>query len=509
MLASSLFVHASLAIAPQSLVKTEQASAVYYVDTQGNRHAFPDEQVFFSWYQDFSAVTIISQSQMAALPLRANIVYRPGTYWIKIQSLPKVYAVGQGGEIRWIESEQVAQQLSGTYQWQSRVRDVPDTFFLNYHVGEAITTENVSQGYNGLVYTNGGDPWMVWNGEKHLLTAAAITANALRSDLRIWTDTITPTRAIGQVMTGHVDEVVDAAQLFAPVVDHAPVAGEQIPLEQGEISLISSLIPEGYGSFVFQDPSINPTIPMTVYTYRPAGLPQDAPILFVIHGASRAVEGYRSSWVPYAEQYGFVLLLPHFPADVYTSGYQYPYGNIYTSSRMALPENYWYATMFDAIFDQVIATSNSTEQLYDLFGFSGGGQLVHRAIFAKPYAKVRRVIAASSGWYLWPDYGQTYPAGFGEAFFDHDRLAQSFSVPMQVIVGSEDTDPNAENLSKSAAAKLQGSQRVERATNFYNAARQFAMDNGLLFNWTFQVVPGVAHSNYQMAPAAAQLLYGE
>ncbi|HBU27859.1 TPA: hypothetical protein DEB00_01960 [Candidatus Uhrbacteria bacterium] len=497
--------HNVLAVTPQSLVKTPSASAVYYVDVQGERHAFPDEQVYFSWYRDFSDVQVISEAEMASLPLKRNIVYRPGTYWIKIQSLPKVYAVSQGGEIRWIESEQVAQQLTGTNQWQSRVRDVPDTFFLNYHVGDPITMGNVSEGYNGLMYSQENEPWMVWNGDKHALTAAAITANALRQELSVWTNAIRPTRATGQAITGRRADVMDAAQLQAPLQDIVPV----FAIEEEPVVLISSLIPEGYGSFVFQDPLINPTVPMTVYTYRPAGLPQDAPILFVIHGASRAVEAYRSGWVPYAEQRGFVLLLPHFPADVYSSGYQYPFGNVYTSSRTLLPENYWYATMFDAIFDHVVATSNSTESLYDLFGFSGGGQLVHRALFAKPYAKIRRVMASSSGWYLWPDYNQAYPAGFGTTFFENDRLAQSFSMPLHIIVGSEDVDPEASNLSRSAAAMLQGTQRVERATNFFDAAQRFAAENGLPFAWTLQVIPGVAHSNSQMAPVAAQILYGD
>lgn len=230
-LATTVPVQPVQAVATRTLVKTDVSSAVYYVDDNGVRHAFPDSHVYFSWYEDFSTVQTISVAEMGALPLGANIVYRPGTHWIKIQSLPYVYAVGQGGEIRWIESETVAQQLSGTFQWNQRVRDVPDTFFVDYTVGDPITEENVSQGYNGLVYTSGLNPWIVWSGERRRIMDVALDDNYLRDEFRVWSDEVSPgvPLALGLLINGQNSDLVDVAQLSAPAVVVTPVEPEPDP----------------------------------------------------------------------------------------------------------------------------------------------------------------------------------------------------------------------------------------------------------------------------------------
>ena len=56
---------------------------------------------------------------------------------IKINSDPKVYAVGAGGTIRSLASETVASGLYGA-TWNKMVDDVPDGFFSNYKMGKAI-----------------------------------------------------------------------------------------------------------------------------------------------------------------------------------------------------------------------------------------------------------------------------------------------------------------------------------------------------------------------------------
>jgi uncharacterized protein YkwD len=57
---------------------------------------------------------------------------------VKIQSDPKLYAVTRGGVLRWVASETVATQLYGQY-WNQAVDDVPDSFFVNYSIGDPIT----------------------------------------------------------------------------------------------------------------------------------------------------------------------------------------------------------------------------------------------------------------------------------------------------------------------------------------------------------------------------------
>ncbi|MBN1326222.1 S8 family serine peptidase [Candidatus Falkowbacteria bacterium] len=111
---------------------------VYYYGADGKRYAFPDRNTYFSWYANFSSVLTISDTDLAIITLGGIVNYRPGSL-IKINSLPNVYAVTHNGILRWIKTEEIAKMLYGE-NWAILVRDVPDSFFINYKIGEAIET---------------------------------------------------------------------------------------------------------------------------------------------------------------------------------------------------------------------------------------------------------------------------------------------------------------------------------------------------------------------------------
>ncbi len=113
------------------LIKMDGLSSVYYLGGDGKRYVFPNEQTYFSWYQDFSSVKTIPQSELESYPLGANVTIRPGTKLVKITTDPKVYAVEPGGALKHITSETDASNLWGS-MWNKRVVDVPDAFFVNY-----------------------------------------------------------------------------------------------------------------------------------------------------------------------------------------------------------------------------------------------------------------------------------------------------------------------------------------------------------------------------------------
>src|SRR5512142_1361624 len=117
--------------------ETTADSAVYYVGTDGKRYAFPNAQAYFTWYADFGAVKIVSASEMASYQLGGNVTYRPGTRLVKITSDPHVYAVEPGGLLRWVQTEAVANGLYGP-DWNKRIDDISDAFFLNYSIGEPL-----------------------------------------------------------------------------------------------------------------------------------------------------------------------------------------------------------------------------------------------------------------------------------------------------------------------------------------------------------------------------------
>jgi hypothetical protein len=56
---------------------------------------------------------------------------------VKITTDPRTYAVASNGTLRWIETEAVAKELYGS-DWNTKVDDVADAFFINYTIGASI-----------------------------------------------------------------------------------------------------------------------------------------------------------------------------------------------------------------------------------------------------------------------------------------------------------------------------------------------------------------------------------
>lgn len=127
---------------PETRIKGASSSAVYYCGPDGKRHAFPNQRIHDTWYGSFAGVIELSDEDLAKVQLGANVRYRPGVRMIKLQTDPKVYAVGMGGELRWVQTEAVAIALYGD-DWNTQIDDVSDAFFADYTVGDAITEETL------------------------------------------------------------------------------------------------------------------------------------------------------------------------------------------------------------------------------------------------------------------------------------------------------------------------------------------------------------------------------
>jgi len=119
-------------------------SAVYYLNG-GKRYVFPNEKTYKTWYPDFSGVVVVSDSELSSYPLGGNVTYRAGTKMVKIDTVPTVYAVEPGGVLRSILSEANAAALYGS-TWNKKIDDVPDSFWVNYTVGDDLTEGNYPTG---------------------------------------------------------------------------------------------------------------------------------------------------------------------------------------------------------------------------------------------------------------------------------------------------------------------------------------------------------------------------
>lgn len=128
-----------------SLIKMSGNPAVYYLGSNMKRYVFPNQKAYNTWYADFSKVVTVSQSELESYPIGGNVTYRAGTRLGKITTDPKVYAVEPMGVLRWITSEQIAMDLFGS-NWNQRVDDIPDPFFVNYTVGSDLNSSTFPKG---------------------------------------------------------------------------------------------------------------------------------------------------------------------------------------------------------------------------------------------------------------------------------------------------------------------------------------------------------------------------
>ncbi len=117
-----------------SLDINDPCRAVYFYGTDGKRHAFTNDKVYFTWFADFSTIKEVTPEFLATLPLGKNVTYHPGTKLVKFQSVPTVYVVEAKGVLRAVLSESIAAQLYGS-DWNKKVDDISDAFFGNYAFG--------------------------------------------------------------------------------------------------------------------------------------------------------------------------------------------------------------------------------------------------------------------------------------------------------------------------------------------------------------------------------------
>lgn len=198
-----------------SVVRGTTLSTLYYYGSDGSRYAFPNEKTYLTWYSDFSSVETISDSALAAIPLAGNVVYRAGSRWIKIQSDPKTYVVTPMGQIRWIESEEVASGLAGS-DWNTMIDDVADTFFVDYTVGTSLTS--AAAAFNGAYVSMGGSSYLVDGSAKRMVTSAGASANWLQSRNLLDGSGITlSSLSAGSELSSADAELIDVAQLGTSV----------------------------------------------------------------------------------------------------------------------------------------------------------------------------------------------------------------------------------------------------------------------------------------------------
>jgi len=168
------------------LFKVPDNSAVYLLNSDMQRLYFPHSSVYFTWYEDYSAVVEIPNTCVDNYPSPSappyGVNYRPGSKLIKVTISPSVYVVEPGNKKSKIGSEEVARALYGD-DWASKVMDVADVFWPNYStIGDELTS---AIPHNGMLIKKSGSDnvYFIKNNVRYLVEGEPRNSVQTVSDL--------------------------------------------------------------------------------------------------------------------------------------------------------------------------------------------------------------------------------------------------------------------------------------------------------------------------------------
>lgn len=243
-----------------------------------------------------------------------------------------------------------------------------------------------------------------------------------------------------------------------------------------------------------------------VYLTRPAGLAPERPVVFVMHGAGRNAREYRDQWHDLAIEHDFLLVVPEFSDRSFPGAERYNLGNVFARDGSLQDEREWTYAAIEPLFDDVRSRYGLSAESYSMYGHSAGAQFVHRFILHVSGARVSQVVVANAGWYMMPDAATEFPYGLKGSAVDRKRLEQALQLPVTVLLGDRDNDPDHPSLRKAAPALAQGEHRLARGHAFFETARNAAAQLEVPFGWRLEIVAGADHDNRLMAPAAIPFL---
>ena len=167
----------------------------------------------------------------------------------------------------------------------------------------------------------------------------------------------------------------------------------------------------------------------------------------------------------------------------------------------------WTILAVEHLFDDVRSRTGAKQDTYLLYGFSAGGQFVHRLVTFLPEARYSRAMAGSPGLYVMPNYTMPFAVGLKGSPLSESDLKRVFSRKLIIMIGDRDTNPNDPSLANFSLAEAEGSTRYERAKNYIDTARKEAERLHVPLNWEYHVVPGVGHDDGAMIGLSAERLF--
>ncbi len=232
--------------------------------------------------------------------------------------------------------------------------------------------------------------------------------------------------------------------------------------------------------------TLAPSFGLDGFLYLPRRTSARPPLFISVHGIARNAAEHAFRFAAEAERHGIVLMAPLFARPGFRRYQQFGLGGSGQRADRALAE---------AIAEVARLTGADAAQVY-LFGFSGGGQFVHRYAMANPDT-IARVAVGAAGWYSLPDPEVAFPLGIGpcpgldDLSFDPERFLR---LPFDVLVGERDTIIDHRLNQAPEINALQGRTRLERAERWVEAMTRAARERSIAPDIQLVRLPGVGHS---------------
>lgn len=244
-----------------------------------------------------------------------------------------------------------------------------------------------------------------------------------------------------------------------------------------------------------------------VFYHRPESWTPAGRVVVVMHGVNRDADRYRDEWRGLADQYGFLLVVPEFSQTKFPGDDGYNFGGMVDDQDKPLPRERWSFNVVDRVFADVRRLSGAERQAYSLYGHSAGAQFAHRFLLFAASPSVEMVVVANAGWYTLPVADEAFPYGLQGSPAGEADVRAFLARPLVLQLGEADTDSAHSSLRRTPEANRQGPHRFARGKNFMAVGEVEAKRLGVPLAWKLVTVPGVGHSNGQMAEHAARELF--
>jgi len=224
------------------------------------------------------------------------------------------------------------------------------------------------------------------------------------------------------------------------------------------------------------------------YLALPETLNQNTPVLVSVHGISRNAREHAQTFARYCNSLGWAVVAPLFTSSRFPRYQQLGFARKGSHPRSDMALN--------AILDDVTElTGTCTDRVY-MFGYSGGGQFVHRYAMTTPHRVIAAVLGVP-GWFTFPNQGVPFPRGLRvNAHQDGLQLDWqcALDIPTAVFVGAQDLDRDESLNTAQKIDDQQGRTRPERGRRWSAAMRAAARFHGLDTRHEFCELEGCGHS---------------